>query len=385
MKKAPTQKQISAAWKKACAHLQKTIPPDDYTMWVDPLLLCVEGDFVIIETPDPYCSSWIQDHFDSAIIAALSLTALNGLPVAYRVTANQPQKTTTVGRLPPVSPPSPQKNIAIGFMIKGLIQAGLPHKKVRGTEYSHTNGRWTLTVQGRKKYGVPYGAIPRLVLVWLITEIHQSKSTRVVLGNSFSSFMKKVGLLGENQKVTGGTTGNIPRIKKQIISLLSSSFHLEDNEKPKGFAGEKSVSLLLSKERQLWWDTKNPGQATFFDSYIEISQEFYDLVMSERIPIDINALKEIKRSSMAIDVLFWLTLKTFTCKDSVFIPWESLRQQFSPESDPARLNNFKASFLPALKKVQGLYTQLTYKTTGEGLTLKTKSPLLPLKPKHDKI
>ena len=58
---------------------------------------------------------------------------------------------------------------ALGFMARALVQATMPHKKVKGNEFTRVNGAYTLTMLSPSIIGLPYGSIPRLLLAWLTT------------------------------------------------------------------------------------------------------------------------------------------------------------------------------------------------------------------------
>ena len=65
---------------------------------------------------------------------------------------------------------------ALGFMARAMVQATLPHRKVDSTYFERKNGAFTLTMQALPKVGLPYGALPRLLLAWTTTEAVKTKS-----------------------------------------------------------------------------------------------------------------------------------------------------------------------------------------------------------------
>ena len=62
--------------------------------------------------------------------------------------------------------------------------------------------------------GLPYGAYPRLILVWMTTEALRTGERKLELGRSLSSFMGQLGL-----QCTGGHWGTIPRFREQMERL----------------------------------------------------------------------------------------------------------------------------------------------------------------------
>jgi hypothetical protein len=75
------------------------------------------------------------------------------------------------------------------FLARELILCTLPHSDPGDVRsWSRTNGNLTLGIVAGvdsttgKGYGIPYGIIPRLILVWMVIEIIRTKSRRLELG-----------------------------------------------------------------------------------------------------------------------------------------------------------------------------------------------------------
>lgn len=71
---------------------------------------------------------------------------------------------------------------AMGFMARSLIQATMPHSKPKDLIFHRKNGDFTLTMFGNPESGLPYGALPRLVMAWLTTEALRLKTRGIPLG-----------------------------------------------------------------------------------------------------------------------------------------------------------------------------------------------------------
>src|SRR5579862_9286839 len=104
---------------------------------------------------------------------------------------------------------------ALGFMARALVQATMPHSKPAESFFERTNGAFTLTMMAPPKVGLPYGSMPRLLMVWLTTEAVRTKNRDLVLGDSLSGFMRDLGLT-----VTGGRWGSITRLREQSRRLF---------------------------------------------------------------------------------------------------------------------------------------------------------------------
>jgi hypothetical protein len=107
---------------------------------------------------------------------------------------------------------------ALGFMAKMLVQTTLPHRAQPGKEYTRSDGDVTLSITDLAGAGLPYGAYPRLILVWMTTEALRTGERKLELGRSLSTFMGQLGL-----QCTGGHWGTIPRFRGQMERLFGAA------------------------------------------------------------------------------------------------------------------------------------------------------------------
>ena len=253
---------------------------------------------------------------------------------------------------------------ALGYMCRSLVQATLPHKSVKGNEFSRTNGTFTLSLMAPSSIGLPYGTIPRLLVAWLTSEAVKTKQRELVLGNSLSEFLHELGM-----ESRGGSRGDITRLKNQLHRLFSSFISCTYT------AGDQASihNLTLVDSANLWWEPKTPpDQISLFESTVTLSQRFYDEITQNPVPIDTRALYALKRSPMAIDIYCWLTYRMFTLRKYTPIPWEALQLQFG--ADYSRGRDFKAAFLEQLAKVQTLYPEAKVAEDTSGLILYPSPP-----------
>ena len=65
---------------------------------------------------------------------------------------------------------------------------------------------------------------------------------------------------------------------------------------------------------EFWWDPKQPNNRTLWESKIELGEKFFEEVIRHPVPLDLNTLKSLKRSSLGLDLYLWLTYRTFALK-----------------------------------------------------------------------
>jgi len=251
----------------------------------------------------------------------------------------------------------------IGFISRALTQATLPHRRMPGNEFTRSNGNFTLSIVSPSVIGLPYGNIPRLLVSWVTSEAVRVRSPELELGSSLSHFMRELGLTP-----TGGRWGSVTRLREQMVRLFASSVTcIYDDNKKTGIFGVKIVS-----EACLWWDPKSPDQIPLWRSSLKLGLDFYNEIINNPIPIDMEALKLLKRSPMALDIYCWLTYRMSYLRKQVNIPWSVLEMQFG--ADYGRTIDFKVNFIKQLKSVLVVYPEAKVAQSERGLVLKPSKP-----------
>jgi len=211
---------------------------------------------------------------------------------------------------------------AVGFMARALTQATMPHKATPGCEFKRRNGSFSLTMLSPSDIGLPYGSIPRLLLSWMTTEAVRTKSPILELGPSLSAFMAELDLMP-----TGGRWGTITRLREQMKRLFSCTVSCDYADQTMD-AGE---GYRITKSYKLWWDTKSPSQVPLWKSTVTLSTDFFQEIIERPVPIDMRALKALKRSPLALDIYCWLTYRLSYLRKPAEIPWPALQMQFGAD------------------------------------------------------
>lgn len=252
----------------------------------------------------------------------------------------------------------------LGFMARGLVQATMPHRNTGENYHIRKNGDYQLIMAASNpEIGLPYGSVPRLMLAWLATEAVRTKERELVLGDSMSGFMRELGLVP-----TGGRWGSITRLKDQSRRLFSSLITCSYTSKDR----DTAEHFLIADSRDLWWHKNEPAQAGLFQSTVTLSQRFYDEITGNPVPVDMRALKALKRSPLALDIYCWVTYRMSYLKQPTAITWPQLQAQFGAgyATDENGLKNFQRAFTHQLKKVLQVYPEANIETAHGRLILK---------------
>lgn len=256
---------------------------------------------------------------------------------------------------------------ALGFMARAMVQATLPHRKVDSTYFERRNGAFTLSMQALPKIGLPYGALPRLLLAWTTTEAVKTKSRELELGDSMSAFMAELGL-----QATGGSHGSITRLKNQTRRLftatVAASYEDENHVEDMGYR--------LADRSVLWWHSKDPEQVGLWKSTVTLSEQFFNEVIDRPVPIDMRAMKALKQSPMALDIYTWLTYRMSYLKRPTVIPWDAVATMFG--SNYKQLKHFKQAFIEELRRVMVVYPQARVEVADDGLMVKPSPTHIPM-------
>jgi hypothetical protein len=291
------------------------------------------------------------------------------------------------------------------FAPRLLAITTFPHRQPKDSPEAWTrrNGRAFLTVRpgwdhkNGKRLPYPSGSIPRLLTVYLCREAKRAdakgdKSGKIELGHSLTAFMLELGLNPANGS-SGAKRSDARRLREGMIAFFQATISYEEELSrpgPKGMQqGVQWLNMQIAPEGVLWWDQKQPDQVTLWGSWIELSKRFREALVHSVIPLDMRALRELKGSSLAIDLYIWLCHESDRARRTGkgrFVAWSNLMEQFGTGwKDP---KYFGRDAREALRKVQVLYPQLRLGSLRGGITINPDSrpaiePREPITIEHD--
>ena len=290
--------------------------------------------------------------------------ALPGVPVnALRERA--PQALHHFTRLDQVAQlvGASEADAELGFMARLLALCSLPRTNPGNRDkFKRVNGPYTLYMTAMSGPKLPFGNLPRLLLAWVTTEAVRTQSPVLVLGDSLADFMRTLGIYN----TSAGRGGVQTRLRNQMDRLFHASVSLV-------YEGEQmkaSMSSLVAERTEFWWDPKRPDDRTLWESKVELGDKFFQEIVRNPVPLDMNILKALKRSSLGLDLYLWLTYRTFTLKVPLRLSWKALYRQFG--ADPAKatdrvtVDNFRKDCLRELNKIKLAWKELNY-TTPQGV------------------
>lgn len=286
------------------------------------------------------------------------------------------------------------------FMARQLVLCTLPHadpckQRVKGPDgkwktetidipvWSRKSGASTLSIQPgfdeeNQCIGFPYGSIPRLLLFWITKEVQQTKNRADLtmddkrtmhLGRSLNAFMRQVGL---SPTTGGGKRGAGRRLHNQMDRLFSARISfIHTTQVTADIRRKNRINMEIAPQSELWWDERRPDQGALFPSWIKLGEEFYAALVEMPVPVDMRALRALKRSPLALDLYAWVCYRAFVIvqknQPPQFMSWEMLSRQLG--TDYTDKKDFKKKGQAALRKVEKLYPGLKIGKAKGGFTV----------------
>ena len=84
--------------------------------------------------------------------------------------------------------------------------------------------------------------------------------------------------------------------------------------------GKRFISSNIVVPGEFWWDTKRPDAPMLWDSKIELGEKLFQEIIRRPVPLDLNVLRALKRSTLGLDLYMWLAYRTFTLKEAGTAP-----------------------------------------------------------------
>ena len=258
----------------------------------------------------------------------------------------------------------------LGFMARLLVLCSLPRSNPGNRlQYKRVNGPFTLYLTASGGNKLPFGNLPRLILAWVCSEAVRTQSRVLVLGKSLSDFMRSLGVYSSSGEKHTRLRNQMKRLFGCTVSMIYEDEH-----------GEARVSSLVADHAEFWWNERKPDECSLWQSKIELGEKFFNEIIRHPVPLNMNTLKALKRSSLGLDLYLWLTYRTFPLRAPQRITWRQVYRQFgaypSKASDKETTQNFRRKVLRELKKIKLAWPELNYSTAPGLLILHPSTPAI---------
>ena len=201
-----------------------------------------------------------------------------------------------------------------------------------------------------KVLGVPYGSLPRVILIHIMTEAVRTNSRQVYLGKNFTDWMKRMGF----RTISYGPRGSATLVKDQVDRLFACEWMIRwDGTRT---TGEKEYGI---KEVKLTNEYGGVDQANAsFAREIYLTEGFYDHLKEHAVPLNEHAIRQLKDSATALDLYTWLAyrLPRINPQRPTSLSWSQLANHFG--NDGKNIRKFRQIIREAWDKhVSAVYPQ----------------------------
>jgi len=278
----------------------------------------------------------------------------------------------------------PQEPDKRGYLARELVQCTLPHSNHKDVfMHQRKDGNLTVTISARPDIGLPYGAIPRLLMLWITSEAMRTRERKLVLGscekdNSLNHFLREVGL---SPATGGGKRSDAKRLRDQMMRLFRAKISFDYDPSSRTGQADAWLDMNVAPKGYLWWDFTQPDQRLLFDSWIELDETFFQAIISNAVPVNLTMAGNLKRSPLALDLFVWTTYRLYRMRDGeeINVSYAHLQRQFG--TDYNRADNFRTYLSAAIVKVKTVWKHAPLELTQRGLKLtgiqQSKLPVQP--------
>jgi len=210
------------------------------------------------------------------------------------------------------------------------------------------------TVDGQQRLqslGVPYGSLPRLVLIHIMTEAVRTKSRHVVLGTTFTDWMRRMGF----RTISYGPRGSATLIRGQLDRLLACEWMIRWDSAGEE-QGEREFGIKEIKLTNEYAGVDRKG-GTFIRE-IFMTEGFFDHLREHAVPLNENAIRQLRDSATALDLYTWLAyrLPRISSKRPSAISWQQLAVHFG--NDGRNIRKFRQTVRDAWERqVSAVYPE----------------------------
>lgn len=264
----------------------------------------------------------------------------------------------------------------VQYLHSVLCHVGFPRSATDSRCFERRSGHVHLLLEAGKVFDgsqfverpLPYGTIPRLVMVNVSTEAVRTKTRHVDVGTSTRDFLSRLGI-----HPSGGVRGGYTSFRRQIEALVACRLTL-------GMQEEGRAVTIDAKpvERYDAWCEREAGRRATWPGTIVLTEQFFNTLCEHAVPLDPRALAALKHTALGLDIYSWLShrLCRIRSPQGARLSWRNLYEQFGQEYGTSK--DFKKKFRPALRQVLAVYPNASVQEVMGGLHLRySTAPLAP--------
>ncbi len=204
--------------------------------------------------------------------------------------------------------------------------------------------------QRLRSLGVPFGSLPRLILIHIMTEAVRTRSRHIQLGKTFTEWMRRLGY----QTISYGPRGSATLIRDQLDRLLACEWMIRwDSPQAQG---EREFGIKEIKLTNEYVGVDRRGGS--FMREIFMTEGFYEHLREHAVPLNEIAIRQLRDSATALDLYTWLAyrLPRINAKRPASLSWQQLAVHFG--NDGKNIRKFRQTVRDAWERhVSAVYPE----------------------------
>ena len=281
----------------------------------------------------------------------------------------------------------------VGYTSKLFVQALFPYRKTDDDKRVIETPSGKIVVYSDE--GLPYGKYPRLIMAYVITRavanagkvkdgtLTIDEACRIPLGHSMNHFLQAIGV---PTRANGGRRGNLTILREQLLRLAGSMITVKSDDG----VHARGRHTQIMEEWDLWFDSRDPNQGSFIESYLKLTPQFFKHIAESPIPIDLNVLRELNKPR-AMDIYIWLTVKQYWLaknnREVYTFTWDMMAANFATkalDSNNAR-QNFRKEIKKAVQELKTAWPNAGIEANTDGVTVTRTAPSVQQKPPRPEL
>jgi hypothetical protein len=259
------------------------------------------------------------------------------------------------------------------FLHSALCAMSLPTKRPKDETQPilRQDGKYTLAINPRpvlqnvdgkpilRSLGVPYGAYPRVALIYLLSQAVTKRSRDVYLGRNFTEWMHRLGY----QTISYGPRGTANLMREQVDRLLACEWQIRWDGEGTDDNAFAVRDVKISNEYAGSLDRNGT-----FSREIRMSEAFYAHLIEHAVPLNEVAVRELKTIPTALDLYTYLAyrLPRITADKGQMISWDQLAKHLGNEADSKR---FRQTVRETMQIVSAVYPNANVDVSGRKVVL----------------
>lgn len=201
-----------------------------------------------------------------------------------------------------------------------------------------------------RSLGVPYGSLPRLVLIHIMTEAVRTKSRHIKLGETFTDWMRRMGF----RTISYGPRGSATLIKEQLDRLLACEWMIRWDQATDQGDHEFAIKEIKLTNEYAGVDRRNRA---FLREFV-MTELFFEHLRHHAVPLNEAAIRQLRDSATALDLYTWLAyrLPRLDHKRPATLSWQQLAVHFG--NDGRHIRKFRQTVRDAWERqVSAVYPE----------------------------